>query len=110
MADNAKINWAERKIGALWKSRSGKGYNGSIEIGGKKISVVVFENTYWEEGTKDPFLKIYKGDELPAGGRPAPAQAASSARPAQRTQQSTPRTPQRQQAQSAVEVESEDIL
>lgn len=108
MADNAKINWAERKIGALWKSRSGKGYNGSIEIGGKKISVVVFENTYWEEGSKDPFLKIYKGDELPAGGRPAQAQTAPSARPAQA---STANPVKRQQGQTAaVEVESEDVL
>jgi hypothetical protein len=50
----------ENKIGALWlKEKNGKKFfSGEIELNGQKHSVVVFRNTYKEEGSKQPDYNI----------------------------------------------------
>lgn len=50
----------ENKIGALWLKEKDdkKFFSGEVEIDGKKHSIVVFRNTYKQEGSKQPDYNI----------------------------------------------------
>ena len=53
------------KIGAAWKKVSKKGtkfLSGEIEINGFKTPIVMFVNSYKEEGSKQPDFIIYKSE------------------------------------------------
>ena len=60
----------ENELGALWvkDGKNGKFFSGNVEIDGKKTDIVVFKNTYKEEGSRQPDLKILKS--TPREGHP----------------------------------------
>lgn len=46
-----------RKVGALWRTKSGKGYSGKVEETiGPNDKLYLSKNTYKEEGDKKPDL------------------------------------------------------
>ena len=49
-------------IGALWvkEGKKGKFFSGNVEIDGQKVDIVIFKNTYKEEGSRQPDYKILK--------------------------------------------------
>jgi hypothetical protein len=76
MPNETTNNWKEREMGAFWKKNGGKGtfLAGKITIDGKEHKVVVYKNTFKEEGDNKPDYRIYRDDYKPQGGStPAPA-------------------------------------
>ncbi len=53
------------KVGALWlkDGKKGKFMSGEIEVGGAKVRVLVFKNTYHESGDKKPDYEVFVSDE-----------------------------------------------
>lgn len=68
----------KKKIGALWTRKSNNGdktfLSGNIEIDGRKISLLVFKNSFVDENPKAPNFIIY---EVPDDNAPAPKEKAS---------------------------------
>lgn len=69
---------SEDKIGALWQreSRGGAEYmSGEIEVGGQKLRVTVFKNSYRTDVNRQPHFIIYRDN----GQSAPPAQAEAMA-------------------------------
>lgn len=60
----------QNKIGALWiNEKNGKKYmSGDVTIDGQQVRIVVFKNTYKEEGTKQPDYNILISERRDDGG------------------------------------------
>jgi hypothetical protein len=60
----------EADIGALWikDGKNGKFMSGKIKVGDQEVPVVVFRNTYKEEGSNKPDYKVYR--QQPRDGEP----------------------------------------
>lgn len=58
-----------RKVGALWRTKSGKGYSGKVEETiGPDDKLYLSKNTYKEEGDKKPdlILKVIEEEQAQA--------------------------------------------
>ena len=57
----AKDNWKERECGSLWRNGEGEKafYSGTVTVNGESQRIVVFRNSYKQEGSKEADLRIY---------------------------------------------------
>ncbi len=78
---------AEKKqsIGALWSrnGQNGEFLSGDVTINGQKTEIVVFQNTYKQEGEKTPDWRIYVSEPR-ANSNPAPKTVAKGKAPAKK--------------------------
>lgn len=74
-------NKKQDEAGAFWKRQSKSGttfLSGKIKTkSGEEVSLVVFQNTYKTEGSKEPDYRVYFDKPFVKSGEAAPASAAA---------------------------------
>tara|TARA_R100001463_G_scaffold14422_3_gene37926 strand:- start:659 stop:892 length:234 start_codon:yes stop_codon:yes gene_type:complete len=63
------------KWGGLFRNTSKAGnvyYSGTLEIDGKKRTVVMYRNDYWKDGEQKPYFNL--NEKVPKGGSTAGSQ------------------------------------
>jgi hypothetical protein len=88
-----------KKVGALWLPKEGSKakLTGTIELGGLKAKVAMFENDKWEKGSRLPKYNLVMFEEptpvASGGGQRGGGQGQRSASSAPRSSQPAPATP-----------------
>ena len=57
----SKQDWKERECGSLWRNGQGDKdfYSGTVTVDGKTQRIVIFRNSYKQEGSNEADLRIY---------------------------------------------------
>ena len=57
----SKEDWKERECGSLWRNgQDDKAfYSGTVTVDGKTQRIVIFRNSYKQEGSNEADLRIY---------------------------------------------------